>query len=291
MFSEFLQYLFTGITIGATYALIALGFTLIYNASHVINFAQGEFLMIGGMATVSLIGLGFPLPVAMVGAILLAALMGIALQRFAIAPAKQADPVTLIIITIGAAIFIRGIAQLVWGRGYHSMPNFSGDVPVRIGGAVVNTQTFWVVGIAAVLVAGLVFFFTKTMIGKAILATSMNKVAARLVGIKTDMVLMLAFLLSAVLGSIAGIIVAPITFTSYDIGIMLGLKGFVAAALGGLGSGMGAIVGGLTLGIVEAMTAGYISSDYKDAAAFGVIILVLFFMPRGLMGARVVERV
>lgn len=291
MFSEFLQYLFTGITIGATYALIALGFTLIYNASHVINFAQGEFLMIGGMATVSLIGLGFPLPVAMLGAILLAAVMGIALQRFAIAPAKQADPVTLIIITIGAAIFIRGIAQLVWGRGYHAMPNFSGDIPVRIGGAVVNTQTFWVIGIAAVLVAGLVFFFTKTMIGKAILATSMNKEAARLVGIRTQMILMLAFLMSAVLGSIAGIIVAPITFTAYDIGIMLGLKGFVAAALGGLGSGMGAIVGGLLLGIVEAMTAGYISSDYKDAVAFGVIILVLFFMPRGLMGSRVVERV
>lgn len=291
MFSEFLQYLFTGITIGATYALIALGFTLIYNASHVINFAQGEFLMIGGMATVSLIGLGFPLPLAMIGAILLAALTGIALQRFAIAPAKQADPVTLIIITIGAAIFIRGIAQLVWGRGYHAMPNFSGDAPVRIGGAVVNTQTFWVVGIAAILVAALVFFFTRTMIGKAILATSMNQVAARLVGIKTEMVLMLAFLLSAVLGSVAGIIVAPITFTAYDIGIMLGLKGFVAAALGGLGSGMGAIVGGLLLGIVEAMTAGYISSDYKDAVAFGMIILVLFFMPRGLMGARVVERV
>jgi branched-chain amino acid transport system permease protein len=291
MFAEFLQYLFTGITIGATYALIALGFTLIYNASHVINFAQGEFLMIGGMATVSLIGLGFPLPVAMIGAILLAAVMGIALQRFAIAPAKQADPVTLIIITIGASIFIRGIAQLVWGRGYHSMPNFSGNEPVNIGGAVVSTQTFWVLGVAAVLVAALVLFFTRTMIGKAILATSMNKVAARLVGIRTEMVLMLAFLLSAVLGSIAGIIVAPITFTSYDIGIILGLKGFVAASLGGLGSGMGAIVGGLLLGVVEAMTAGYISSDYKDAVAFGMIILVLFFMPRGLMGARVVERV
>lgn len=291
MFSEFLQYLLTGITIGATYALIALGFTLIYNASHVINFAQGEFLMIGGMATVSLIGLGFPLPVAMLGAILLAGIVGIALQRFAIAPAKQADPVTLIIITIGAAIFIRGVAQLVWGRGYHSMPNFTGYEPIRIGDAVINTQTFWVVGIAAVVVACLVVFFTKTMVGKAILATSMNNVAARLVGIKTDMVLMLAFLLSAVLGSIAGIIVAPITFTAYDIGIMLGLKGFVAAALGGLGSGMGAIVGGLTLGIVEAMTAGYISSDYKDAVAFGMIILVLFFMPRGLMGTRVVERV
>jgi len=142
-----------------------------------------------------------------------------------------------------------------------------------------------------VLVAVLVYFFTRTMTGKAILATSMNKDAARLVGIRTQMVLMLAFMVSALLGSIAGIVVAPITFTSYDIGIILGLKGFVAAAIGGLGSGVGAVVGGLALGVVEAMAAGYLSSDYKDAVAFSMILLVLFFMPRGLFGAKVVERV
>ena len=291
MFAEFIQYLFTGITIGATYALIALGFTLIYNSSHVINFAQGEFLMIGGMATVSFIGMGLPMPVAIVLAVLLAGVIGICLQRFAIAPTKKADVVTLIIITIGASIFIRGVAQLVWGKQYHVMPNFSTEEPVLVMGAVVNSQSFWVVGIGAILVVALVLFFSRTMTGKAILATSMNKSAARLVGIRTEMVLMLAFMLSALLGSIAGIIVAPITFTSYDIGIMLGLKGFVAAALGGLGSGVGAIVGGLLLGIVEAMTAGYISSDYKDAVAFSMILIVLFFMPRGLFGSRVVERV
>lgn len=291
MLAEFIQYLFTGITIGATYALIALGFTLIYNSSHVINFAQGEFLMIGGMATVSLTGMGFPMPVAIVLAVLLAGVIGIALQRFAIAPAKKADVVTLIIITIGASIFIRGVAQFVWGKQYHVMQNFSTDKPVLVLGAVLNSQSFWVLGVGAVLVVALILFFSRTMTGKAILATSMNKDAARLVGIRTQMVLMLAFMLSALLGSIAGIIVAPITFTSYDIGIMLGLKGFVAAALGGLGSGTGAVVGGLLLGVVEAMTAGYISSDYKDAVAFSMILVVLFFMPRGLFGSRVVERV
>ncbi len=291
MLAEFIQYLFTGITIGATYALVALGFTLIYNSSHVINFAQGEFLMIGGMATVSLTGMGMPMPLAIVLAVLLAGVIGIALQRFAIAPAKKADVVTLIIITIGASIFIRGAAQLVWGKQYHVMPNFSTDKPILAFGAVLNSQSFWVLGIGAILVVSLVWFFSRTMTGKAILATSMNKDAARLVGIRTQMVLMLAFMLSALLGSIAGVIVAPITFTSYDIGIMLGLKGFVAAALGGLGSGTGAVVGGLLLGVVEAMTAGYISSDYKDAVAFSMILLVLFFMPRGLFGSRVVERV
>ena len=291
MFSEFLQYLFTGITIGATYALIALGFTLIYNASHVINFAQGEFLMIGGMATVSLMSMGVPMLLAIVLAVVLAGVMGIALQRLAIAPAKDANVVTLIIITIGASIFIRGLAQLVWGKEFHVMPNFSSDEPIQIFGAVLNSQSLWVLGVGAVLVGVLVYFFTRTMTGKAILATSMNKDAARLVGIRTQMVLMLAFMVSALLGSVAGIVVAPITFTSYDIGIILGLKGFVAAAIGGLGSGVGAVVGGLALGVVEAMTAGYLSSDYKDAVAFSMILLVLFFMPRGLFGAKVVERV
>ena len=291
MFSEFLQYLFTGITIGATYALIALGFTLIYNASHVINFAQGEFLMIGGMATVSLTSMGVPMLLAVLLALLLAGVLGIILQRFAIAPAKQADVVTLIIITIGASIFIRGLAQLVWGKEYHVMPNFSSNEPIRIGGAVLNSQSLWVLGVGAVVVIALVIFFTRTLTGKAILATSMNKEAARLVGIKTQFVLMLAFMVSALLGAIAGVVVAPITFTSYDIGIMLGLKGFVAAAIGGLGSGLGAVVGGLLLGIVEAMTAGYVSSEYKDAVAFSMILVVLFFMPRGLFGAKVVERV
>tara|TARA_R110002074_G_scaffold121440_1_gene255796 strand:- start:774 stop:1649 length:876 start_codon:yes stop_codon:yes gene_type:complete len=291
MFSEFLQYLFTGITIGATYALIALGFTLIYNASHVINFAQGEFLMIGGMATVSLTAMGVPMLLAIVLAVVLAGVLGIALQRLAIAPARNADVVTLIIITIGASIFIRGLAQLVWGKEYHVMPNFSSDEPIQIFGAVLNTQSLWVLGVGAVLVAVLVYFFTRTLTGKAILATSMNKDAARLVGIRTQVVLMLAFMVSALLGSIAGIVVAPITFTSYDIGIILGLKGFVAAAIGGLGSGMGAVVGGLALGVVEAMAAGYLSSDYKDAVAFSMILVVLFFMPRGLFGAKIVERV
>lgn len=291
MLTEFIQYLFTGITIGATYALVALGFTLIYNSSHVINFAQGEFLMVGGMATVFLMGIGVPLPIAIVLAVVLTGLIGVALQRFAIAPAKKADVVTLIIITIGASIFIRGVAQWVWGKQYHVMPNFSTDQPIQAFGATLNSQSFWVLGVGAVLVVALVLFFNRTMTGKAILATSMNKDAARLVGVRTQVVLMLAFMLSALLGSMAGVIVAPITFTSYDIGIMLGLKGFVAAALGGLGSGMGAVIGGLLLGVVEAMTAGYISSDYKDAVAFSMILVVLFFMPRGLFGSRIVERV
>lgn len=291
MLAEFLQFLFSGVTIGATYALVALGFTLVYNASHVINFAQGEFLMVGGMATVSLMALGVPMPVAAALALLLAAVLGVLLHRLAIAPARQADVVTLIIITIGASIFLRGLAQLLWGKEFHAMPSFSSQESIRLFGAVMYTQSLWVLGIAAAAVSLLALFFGRTLMGKAILATSMNPRAARLMGIRVGWVLTLAFMLSALLGALAGLAVAPITLTSYDIGVLLGLKGFVAAAIGGLGSGVGAVVGGLLLGLAEAMTAGYLSSDYKDAVAFLLILVILVFMPRGLLGSREAERV
>ena len=291
MFSEFFQFSFSGITLGAIYALVALGFTLIYNASHVINFAQGEFLMIGGMGTVVLMDAGAPIYLAIPGAILMAGIAGVLLHKLAIAPAKNADVVTLIIITIGASIFLRGLARIFWGKDYHALPAFSDTESLSVGGAVLLTQSLWILGIAALLVAALGWFFTRTALGKALLATSMNKDAASMVGIKTGAILTLAFGIAALLGAVAGVIVAPITFTAYDIGIMLGLKGFIAAAIGGLGSSTGAIVGGLLLGLAEAYTAGYISSDYKDAVPFVLILIILFFLPNGLLGSRAVERV
>ncbi len=291
MFSEFFQFSFSGITLGAIYALVALGFTLIYNASHVINFAQGEFLMIGGMGTVVLMDAGAPIYLAIPGAILMAGIAGVLLHKLAIAPAKNADVVTLIIITIGASIFLRGLAQIFWGKDYHALPAFSNTESLSVGGAVLLTQSLWILGIAALLVAALGWFFTRTALGKALLATSMNKDAASMVGIKTGAILTLAFGIAALLGAVAGVIVAPITFTAYDIGIMLGLKGFIAAAIGGLGSSTGAILGGLLLGLAEAYTAGYISSDYKDAVPFVLILIILFFLPNGLLGSRAVERV
>ncbi|HAM75062.1 MAG: branched-chain amino acid ABC transporter permease [Alloalcanivorax venustensis] len=291
MFSEFFQFSFSGITLGAIYALVALGFTLIYNASHVINFAQGEFLMIGGMGTVVLMDAGAPIYLAIPGAIVMAGIAGVLLHKLAIAPAKNADVVTLIIITIGASIFLRGLAQIFWGKDYHALPAFSDTESLSVGGAVLLTQSLWILGIAALLVTALGLFFTRTALGKALLATSMNKDAASMVGIKTGAILTLAFGIAALLGAVAGVIVAPITFTAYDIGIMLGLKGFIAAAIGGLGSSTGAILGGLLLGLAEAYTAGYISSDYKDAVPFVLILVILFFLPNGLLGSRAVERV
>jgi len=291
MSAQFMQYLLTGLTVGAIYALVALGFSIIFNASHVINFAQGEFVMIGGMATVSLTAAGLPYLLAIPLAIAAAALIGLALEKFAVEPARGASVVTLIIITIGASIFLRGLAMVVWDKRFHAAKPFTGDTPIAIAGATILPQSLWVLGVTLAIVLALSWFFGRTLLGKAMLATSHNRLAAQLVGINVRLVLFLSFGLSAALGAVAGILIAPITTTSYDVGVMLGLKGFAAAILGGLGSGVGAVVGGLVLGIVETMSAGYLSSAYKDAIAFVIILVVLFFLPSGLFGRRGGERV
>ena len=291
MSAQFLQFLLSGLTIGAIYALVALGFSIIYNASQVINFAQGEFVMIGGMTTVWLAGAGWPLPLAIAAAVLVAAALGLALEKFAVEPARGASVVTLIIITIGASILLRGLATLVWDKNIHALKAFSGDAPIQIGGATLLPQSLWVMGIALAVVLLLSWFFGRTLLGKALLATSHNRLAAQLVGISVRHVLLASFGLSAALGAVAGILVAPITFTSWDVGVMLGLKGFAAAILGGLGSGPGAVLGGIALGVIESMGAGYVSSAYKDVIAFLIILAVLFFLPSGLLGKRSTDRV
>ena len=291
MSAQFLQFLLAGLTVGAIYALVALGFSIIYNASHVINFAQGEFVMVGGMCTVWLANAGWPLPAAVAAAVLLAALLGLALERLAVEPARGASVVTLIIITIGASILLRGLASVVWDKKFHALKPFSGEAPLHIGGATLLPQSLWVLGVTLAIVVLLSWFFGRTLLGKALLATSHNRLAAQLVGISVRRVLLTAYGLSAALGGVAGILIAPITFTSWDVGVMLGLKGFAAAILGGMGSGPGAVLGGLALGIIEAMGAGYLSSAYKDALAFVIILAVLFFMPSGLLGKRSADRV
>ena len=291
MLAQFLQFLYSGMTVGSAYALAALGFTIIYNTSGVINFAQGEFIMLGGMLAALLAGGGVPLALAIIIAVVVTGLVGLLMEKAVIEPAQNAQVVTLIIITIGASLVMRGLVQIWLGKGTHSLAAFSGDTPILFLGASLLPQSLWVLGVTLAIVGALGWFFGRTLLGKAMLATSHNKTAAQLVGINTRRVLLFSFGMAAVLGAVGGILVAPITYTSYDAGIMLGLKGFVAAVLGGLGGGVGAIAGGLILGIAEAMTAGYISSAYKDAVPFVLILLILFFLPRGLFGAKVSERV
>jgi branched-chain amino acid transport system permease protein len=291
MGGTWLQFIAGGLTAGAIYALVALGFSIVFNASGAINFAQGEFVMIGGMSAVALLATGMPLPLAVLFALVAAVCVGLLLEKLAIEPARQAGTVTLIIITIGASLFLRGLAQLVWDKRIHALPAFSGEQPIQIAGATVLPQSLWVMGVSALALLALSWFFGRTLFGKAMLATSYNPLAARLMGIQTRTVLLVSFGLAALLGALGGVLTAPITFTSYDSGVMLGLKGFSAAMLGGLGSFAGAVLGGLLLGLLEALSAGFVSSAYKDAIAFVVILLVLFMLPGGLLGARRIERV
>lgn len=291
MDAQALQYVAAGLTAGSIYALIALGFSIIFNASRVINFAQGEFVMIGGMAAASLSAAGAPLLLAMAGGVALAVVVGLLLEKLAIERARGADVTTLIIITIGASILLRGLAQLAWGKGIHVLPPLSSGGPIAIGGATLLPQSVWVMVTTLVIVAVLSWFFGRTRLGMAMLATSHNRLAAQLVGIDTRLVLFASFGLAALVGSIAGTLIAPISFTSYEAGIMLGLKGFAAAILGGLGSFHGAVAGGLLLGLLESFGAGYVSSAYKDVIAFVVILAVLFVRPDGLVGVLRSERV
>ncbi|WP_180900018.1 branched-chain amino acid ABC transporter permease [Martelella soudanensis] len=286
-----MQFILSGFTVGAVYALVALGFTIIYNASDVVNFAQGEFVMLGGMITAFTYAAGLPLPLAGLIAIVITAAVGVALDKLAIAPARGAPVVSLVIITIGASIFIRGVAQLVFDKQLHRFPAFSGDDPIHIFGATILPQSLWVIGGAVFVFVGLWAFFTKTLTGKAVLAAANNRLAAQLVGINTNWVMTLSFSLSAAIAALAGVLITPITLVSYDVGVALALKGFAAAMLGGMGNPKGALVGGIALGLMEALTAGYISSQYKEAVAFVVILCVLFVMPQGLFGAKSTERV
>lgn len=289
--SQFLQLLFSGLTVGATYALSALGFSLIYNASGVINFAQGEFIMLGGMVAAVLAASGVSLPLAILAAVLVVTLVGLLIEKLAIEPARNADITSIIIITIGVAMIVRGAVEVTLGKGSHALAHFSGDKPIALGGATLLPQSLWVMAVTAIVVAALAVFFGRTRTGKGILATAHNRLAAQLVGVDVKKVLLASFGLSAALGAVGGILIAPIATTSYDAGLMLGLKGFVAATFGGLGSGVGAVAGGVLLGLIETMTAGYVSSAYKDAVPFVLVLVVLVVRPRGLFGLGSTDRV
>lgn len=285
-----LQILFSGLTVGAIYALVAIGFTLVYSSSDVVNFAQGEFVMLGGMVTAALIGSGTPIGFAILASIALTALVGLALYAFAIAPARDAEPVVLIIITIGASILIRGVASVIMGKEFHTIPPLSSQV-VSVGGASIQAQSLAVIAGTVVIVILLWMFLGMTRMGRGIRATAANKLAARLAGINPSIVIGSTFVISALIGAIGGILVTPITLTSFDAGTLLAIKGFAAAMLGGLGHPAGPVVGGLIIGLLEAFGAGYISSQYKDVFAFLVLLGTLFVCPQGILGQRSVDRV
>ncbi|MCE5194068.1 MAG: branched-chain amino acid ABC transporter permease [Nitrospiraceae bacterium] len=290
--SSYLQFLISGLTVGSTYGLTALGFTIIFNTTGIINFAQGEFVMLGGMLSVFFLkwfNLGLPVSISL--AIITTTFVGAAIDRLAIRPAKKNSTINLIIITIGVSILIRGIAMLVWGKDTFSLPQFSGHEPLHFAGAAIMPQSIWILVITLLILMSLKIFFSKTIYGKGMLACSYDKKASYLVGIDVNKMVLFSFMISAMVGAIGGAILTPITLTSYDAGILLGLKGFSACIIGGLGNPFGAAAGGLILGVLESFGAGVISSAYKDAFAFFILLILLFVKPSGLFGQKSIKRV
>ncbi len=287
---ELFGYLLSGVTVGFIYTLVGLGFTVIYNSSGIINFSQGEFVMAGGMSTVFLLYAGLPLGVAFFLAILITSMIGIVLYKL-ISLSRDSSQISLIILTLGFAIFLRGLAQVIFDKQLHTMPSFVGDGAFEIFDTTLSYQAVLIMVVASAIVISLYLFFQKTKTGQAMVAASNNVDAAKLMGINIKKILMLNFAISAVIASIGGILLTPITSTNYEVGIMLGLKGFCAAIIGGLGTPFGAVAGGLVLGVLESLVAGYVSSEYKDAVAFVVLLAILFFMPGGIFGNLKSQRV
>lgn len=291
-FSQIPQLLVSGITNGCIYAIVAIGFAIIYNGTQVVNFAQGEFVMIGAMVAAVMLA-KFSLAIAFPLAILAGCLAGAIVALCLLPSLKRSSVVTLIIITIGASIMFRGLAQLFWGEAAIPVAPFTGvktssgieDRVFHIFGAVVRAQELWVIAITVLLVLGLHLFFKYTLIGKAMRASSSNQVGARLVGISVKKMIVLSFVMAAGLGAVAGVTVSPVFYAKCSMGTALGLKGFCAAVFGGLGNFGGAVAAGIVLGIIESL-AGNTWSDYREAIAFIILLIILFIRPEGLLSRR-----
>jgi branched-chain amino acid transport system permease protein len=281
---ELLQFLVAGLKNGSIYALIALGFTIVFAATGAINFAQGEFFMLGGMAGVAFATLGLPLPLAAVAAVAATAAIGAVFELLAVRPIKGGDPLRIIIVTIGGAVLLRQLALHVFGPQERALEPFTHGASLKVFGAAIERQTVWIWVFTALSVAVLAVLYRKTAFGRAMRATAIRRDAARLVGVNTALMVTASFALAAGLGAMAGLLVTPLTQTAFTVGAGMGVKGFAAAVLGGLGDPVGAVCGGLLLGLLEALVAGYIDPVYQDAVAFIVLLLVLFLRPQGILG-------
>jgi len=281
----FFQYVVAGITYGTIYAIVAIGFNIIYNATGIINFAQGEFVMLGGMTAVTLHSF-IPVPAAIVAAVVVTTVVGALIEILFIRWLYKPSVLRMIIITIGISILIRETALHIWGEGVRALPYFSGSSvsALNFWGVFISPQVIWVVGIGAVVVALLNIFFNYTILGRQMRACSYNRDAARLCGINAKNVVTFSFMLSAAIGALGGSIVSPITYVQYDSGTPLAIKGFTVAVLGGLGNSTAAVAAGMILGILESFSIAVLPAAYKDAIAILILLGILFVRPSGIFG-------
>jgi branched-chain amino acid transport system permease protein len=284
------QILVSALTLGAIYALIAIGFTIVFATKRIINFAHGEFVMLGGVLSVYFAqALALPLAVAVLIAIACVGLVALLIYLLAL-DRRSDDMLSQVMITLGLAIAIKGAVQITIGKSTLFLPPFSSASRWSFFGFFVNPQAAWIMGALGVLAGALAVVLRTTWLGLSMRAVALNSYASILMGITPRRVAASSFVIAGVLGGAAGAFLAPIASASYDNGLFLGLKGFAAAVLGGIGSPLGAVVGGLLLGLTEAISAGYISSTYKDAITFSVLFLVLMFFPQGLLGGKILQK-
>jgi branched-chain amino acid transport system permease protein len=284
-FELLLQYLFSGITSGSIYAIVAIGFNIIYNTTGIINFAQGEFVMLGGMTAVSLSAV-MPLPAAIACAVVITSLVGALVEIACIRWLRQPSVLRMIMITIGVSILLREAALHIWDEKVRALPYFTGNEcsSISILGAHMSPQVLWVLGVCGAMVIFLSIFFRHTLTGRSMRACSSNRMAAVLCGINAKNMVTISFMLSAAIGALAGCVISPLTQTQYEIGTPLAIKGFTVAILGGLGNTTAAVAAGLLLGIIEALSISVVPVAYKDVIAIGILLVILFFKPAGLFG-------
>jgi branched-chain amino acid transport system permease protein len=257
---------------------------IIYSVTRVVNFAQGEFLMLGGMLSSTFLQADYSLGTSIFIAIVITTLIGMAFYQVVIYPIRRAPAFALILVTFGVSIIIRGVALIAWGTDPRSIPYFTRTEAIPIGGAIINPQFVWIIASMVILACCLFIFFRYTVAGKAFMACSVDASLASLMGIKTERMGLLSFALAACLGAFAGAVMGPVTFPHVGIGLHYSVKGFTAALIGGLNRIEGVIVGGLALGLLEALSAGFISSGSKDAIALAILLVVLTFRHQGLLG-------
>ncbi|RNC29913.1 MAG: High-affinity branched-chain amino acid transport system permease protein LivH [Candidatus Dichloromethanomonas elyunquensis] len=285
MGERLLQLLYSGITLGSIYSLVALTLVITFNITGILNLAQGEFVVMGALIAVSLKSAGMPLPAAFGISVIFMAVVGGILERLTIRPARGASGLTMLIITVGLSISLRGLALLIWSTATYSLPSFTQGGPLMIGGAALNPQSIWIFLLVAVILVGVSLFFHLTFWGKAVKASVTNPTGAKLQGINLNTISFLAFAAAGALGAATGLCIAPVTMVTYDMGFMLGVKGFVAASIGGLSSIGGAVIGGILLGLLESYSSGLISSGLKDGISIVILLGVLLIRPEGIMGA------
>jgi branched-chain amino acid transport system permease protein len=284
--SQLLQFLFSGLTSGSIYALIAVSLVIVYKVSLLICFAQGEFFVIGALTMITLVSKGLPMPVAFVLSVLIAAVLGAAAEKLFIRPIRKTGIGNLIVMTIAISLALRGSALIVWGKESHVLAPFSSARPLHILGATLQPQVLWIIGITFVALLLIWLFFERTTAGIAMRACAENPLGASLMGISTQKAALFSWAWGAGIGAVAGMAVSPLLFMQYTSGVMPMVKGFIAMSIGGLASIPGAVIAGYLLGLVEAYTIGLVSSEFSDPIVFAILIVVLLLKPNGLFGGQ-----